>query len=91
MCPCCLAAGKSPQDNLFWKEAEKVGTTVSFERKAGIKQMFAWCYLFVLVQDSKNELTHRQQVGEIMPWTTTGCIQLGRHPFGGKRERTLDR
>lgn len=58
---CWLAVGKSSQGYLLCKETEKV-VTVSFERKAGIRQMFAWCWLFVVVQELKIGLTPVQWV-----------------------------
>lgn len=87
---CCLAVGKSSQGYLSWKESEKV-VIVSFERKAGIKQMFAWCYLFVLVQESKCAYTWTRRRRDNAIDSTAGHRQLGRHIFGGKRERALDR
>lgn len=54
---CWPAVGKSSQGYLLCKETEKVVVTVSFERKAGIRQMFAWCCLFVVVQELKIGLT----------------------------------
>lgn len=79
---CCLAVGKSSQGYLFWKETEKVVIIVSFERKAGIKQMFAWCYLFVpsarkqKCADSKQErYCHRLQL-DIGSWG--GIVLEGR-------------
>lgn len=61
---CWLAAGY-----LSCKEPETV-VTVSLERKAGSRQMFAWWSLFVAVQEPKNGLTPLQCIGETLPRTT---------------------